>query len=212
MSKLIKTVSRKIPELLNKARVIFNATSNHPSFQEKSLAFQQDVQKLGEAIDRLQRAFDEAMSRDRQKMSYRDTVRDELVVILGRLSMHVELAAMGDPTILRASGFDMAQDRSVKSAADVVMPAPELKLKHGPLPGTLIAYAKPVKYAASYELIITDGDPTIHENYRVQGIHAHCTKMEVPGCKSGSNYWAMLRCIGPNGPGPWSAPVTIMSL
>ena len=212
MSKLIKTVSRKIPELLAKARGIFTNVSNHPSFQDKSAAFQQDVQKLGEAIERLQKAFDEAMSRDIHKLAFRDTVRDELVVILGRIAMHVELAAMGDPTLLRASGFDMAQDRSVKSAAPVVMEAPELKLKHGPMPGTLIASAKPVNHAASYELIITDGDPSIQANYRVQGVHAHCTKIEIPGCTGGTNYWAMLRCIGPNGPGPWSAPVTIMSL
>jgi uncharacterized protein with HEPN domain len=213
MSKIIKTVSRKIPELLTKARAIYTSLTNHPSFQEKSAAFHQDVQRLGEAIDRLQKAFDEAMSRDSQKISFRNIVRDELVVILGRVAMHVELAAMGDPTLLRASGFDMAQERSGKGgAAAAVLQAPELRLKHGPLPGVLIAYAKPVRYAASYELVITDGDPSIEENYKVQGVHAHCTKIEVPGCTAGANYWAKMRCIGPRGAGPWSAPVTIMSL
>ncbi|WP_224984860.1 hypothetical protein [Geomonas agri] len=212
MTKLITTFPTNARKLLERARKVQTSVNNSPHFQQKSAEFGQDMQRLAEGIDRLQKADDDAQSRDVQKMAYRDKVRDEVMVILKRIVKHVELAANDDAAVLQDSGFEVTQAKSGKVRYSHPLPAPALTLKHGPASGTLVASAKAVPGAASYEFHITDADPTVPTNYSPFGTFAHGTNVSIPGRTPGQTYSVIARCIGSSGPGAWSAPFSIISL
>ncbi|QWV94223.1 hypothetical protein KP004_03250 [Geomonas oryzisoli] len=212
MIKLKTTFSKNAKQVLDVARKVNTNLNNSPLFQVKTAEFSQDLQRLGEGIDRLQRACDDAQSRDSQKMAYRDKVRDEVVAILKRLVMHVELAANGDVAMLQNSGFEISQEKSSKPRFTHPLPAPVLTVKHGTLSGVLVASAKPVPGAASYEFHITDTDPTVAANYSPFGTFARGTNINIPGRTPGQTYSVIARCIGTAGPGVWSPPFSIISL
>lgn len=197
--------------LLVLARRVYSSLNSSPQYLNRSPEFNADLQRLGEAIDRTQKADDEAMCRDTQKIAFRDKMRDELLVILGRVLRHVELAANGDIGMLENSGFDLI-DTAKKGRFTGPLPAPIVTLKHGPLSGTLIINAKRVPGAASYEFRITDSDPTVHSNFQPFGTFSHGSKITVPDRVPGQTYSVIARCIGSTGPGAWSAPFSIMSL
>lgn len=211
MAKLIGTFSRSAGKLIQQARKVYASINNSPHFQHKSAEFETDMQRLGGGIDSLQKASDDAQSRDIQKMAYRDRMLEELVAILKRIVKHVELAANGDVAVLRDSGFDLAQDLAKKPHSIHPLPAPTVTLKHGPLSGVLVASVKPVPGAASYEFHITDGDPTVRENYLLAGALAR-GHLSISDRTPGRNYSVIARCIGSAGPGAWSTPFTLMSL
>lgn len=203
---------RNVLELLILSRRVKESVYSSPHFQQRSGEFDQDLQRLSEGVDRLQKAQDESQTRDSLKIAFRDKTRDEVCVILGRVVKHVELAANGDVAVLQSSGFELTQDRSKRLHSSQPLPAPSLTLKHGPLSGTLIASAKPVPGAASYEFHITDADPTVSENYKPFGTFAHGTHITIPDRTPGQTYSVKARCIGTAGPGAWSSPFTLMSL
>uniref|UniRef100_C6E157 Fibronectin type-III domain-containing protein n=1 Tax=Geobacter sp. (strain M21) TaxID=443144 RepID=C6E157_GEOSM len=204
---------KKAPELLVLSRKVKESLYNGPLFQQRSSEFEQDLQKLSEGIDRLQKASDESQTRDSLKIAFRDKTREEVNVILGRVVKHVELTAHGDLAVLQSSGFELTQDKSKKPPlSSQPLPAPIVTLKHGRLSGTLIANAKPVPGAASYEFRITDSDPTISENFSSFGTFAHGTHITIPDRTPGRTYSVIARCIGTAGPGVWSSPFTLMSL
>ena len=212
MIKLITTFPSNAKKLLVVSRKAHTCISNSPHYQQKSAEFNQDMGKLSEGIERLQKADDEAQSRDSQKRAYRDKMRDELLAILKRIVRHVELAANGDADMLQDSGFEVTQGRSAKPRYSHPLPAPALNVKHGPMSGTIMANVKPVPGAASYEFHITDADPTVPENYQPFGTFAHGKNVSIPGRKPGQTYSIIARCIGTAGPGAWSPPVSIISL
>lgn len=212
MIKLITTFSKNPKKVLERSRKVNTALNNSPNFQQKSAEFAQDMQRLSEGIERLQKSCDDAQSRDSQKMSYRDRMRDEVVTILKRIVKHVELAANGDIAMLEDSGFEISQENPRKIRYPHPLPAPMLTMKHGPVSGILVANAKPVAGAASYEFHITDADPTVPGNYSPFGTFAHGTNVSIPGRTPGQTYSVIARCIGTSGPGAWSPPFSIISL
>ena len=212
MVKLITSFSKNPKKLLEISRKVCTSLSNSPSYQQKSTEFDQEMQRLAAGIERLQKADDDAQTRDMQKVAYRDKVRDELSAILKRVAMHVELAANGDGSMLQDSGFEVSTEKQGRPRNGNPLPAPVLTLKHGPVSGTLIAHAKPVPGAASYEFHITDADPTVHGNFTPFGTFAHGTNVSIPGRTPGQTYSVIARCIGTAGPGAWSAPFSIISL
>lgn len=212
MPKTKTAFPRNVLEFLILARRIKESVYNSPHFKQRSIEFEVDMQRLSEGVDRLQKAQDESQTRDSLKIAFRDKTRDEVSVILGRVVKHVELIANGDAAVLQSSGFELIPDRSKRPHISQPLPAPTLTLKHGPISGILIANAKPVPGAASYEFRITDSDPTISENFRPFGTFARGTHVTIPDRTPGRTYSVIARCIGTTGPGAWSSPFTLMSL
>lgn len=212
MPKTKTSFPKKAPELLVLSRKVKESLYNGPLFQQRSSEFEQDLQKLSEGIDRLQKAQDESQTRDSLKIAFREKTRDEVGVLLGRVVKHVELTANGNLAVLQNSGFELTQDKSKKPHSSQPLPAPIVTLKHGRISGTLMANAKPVPGAASYEFRITDSDPTISENFSPFGTFAHGTHITIPDRTPGRTYSVIARCIGTAGPGAWSSPFTLMSL
>ena len=210
--KLIITLPRNMSDFIDKSRSIKTALTDNANFRDLSSEFAADLAKLPDTIDRMQNAFDEAKNHDSLKIAMRDQVRQELSALLGRIAKSIELVAKGDVAIMKSTGFDLSVDQGKKSKVIVPLEAPELKLKHGTMPGTIIVSARAIPGAASYEVHITSGDPTHPENFNPFGIFAHCSHINVPDLSAGQNCSVRMRAIGVGGVGVWSAPCTLMSL
>jgi len=197
--------------LLAKARQVRTSMSDNRYFAGPWHENASSVAELSEAIDQTQKACDEALTRDTAKIAFRDQCQKRLVAILKKIAQYAELVADGNIDILKSTGFDLQQQKG-RAKTYGLLEAPVVTLKHGPVGGTLIARAKPINGAASYEAHIADSDPTVDENWKQYGVFAHCSHIDITGLTPGQNYFLRLRCIGAAGTGAWSAPCTLMSL
>jgi hypothetical protein len=203
---------RKVPELLAFARTVRASISSSPFFTNISSEFGAVLALLAETIDKLQVAQDESLTGGSAKRLYRDTVRDELLNVLKKVSKHVELVADGDVKVLKSSGFEVIEGGARKERIPAQLDQMQVVLKHGPEKGTFVAKGKPISYALSYEAHIAQGDPTNAENWRHYGFFPHCSHMIIGGMTGGEDYSLRFRVITAKGEGPWSAIHTLMSL
>jgi hypothetical protein len=200
------------PVALAKGRLIRTMLTNHPYHKEPLPTGVLSPDQLGELIERLQTAYDQALSRDVGKIEIRKRVRAEFNRAMRNLARHLEIFANGDPALLQNTGFDTQGDRKKKVAQVGPLPKPIIEVVHGPRKGTLLVHIKLIIGAVIYELYLTAGDPTKEENWSKYGAFVHPSKIIVEGLISGQNYWLRARGIGETGEGTWSAPFPIMSL
>ncbi|MBJ6726677.1 fibronectin type III domain-containing protein [Geomesophilobacter sediminis] len=201
--------SLKDKDFLFSARALLAALACHEAFTGNVPPYVPSIADLGESIDLYQTAFDAAANRDSVKVQLRKVARRRVAEHIKKMAKHVELVCAGDVMKLRLSGFALAK-QSTKGQAPANLTAMVLEIKRGHLSGTLLIRSLRVHGAGSYELQITDGDPTIEENWREQGIYVHISHIEVTGLQPGKNYSFRIRPIGPKGRGPWSQVKTIM--
>ena len=209
MAKVLTGFPVKIPELINEARhldvTLRNFTGSSPELTTALAA-------LPGAIDNLQTTFEGAKSHDSAKIALQWEAKKALRNLLIKIAKLVEVISDGDMAMLRSSGFALAKDKPSKPKKTDPLPAPVFVLSHGALGSTMNFSAKHVPGAASYVVHITDGDPSLTENYRLFGVFARCTNILIPGLTAGQKYSIMGQCVGLNGMGVMSAPCTLMSL
>ncbi len=210
--KMIISFSRKVPVLLSKARFVLTSLSSSPYFKEPPPELKANMEKLDETIGRLQKAHDESKYRDSQKIAFRKAVMIELIALLVRIAHQVDYAANGDINVMLSAGFDLTVDKSKYTKKPGRPPAPVVVLIHADTEDAMVAQAKPVPGAVSYEVHITDKDPTVAENWGLFGIFAHCTHILLANLVSGTKYSVRMRCVGVDGVGAWSVPVTLRCL
>lgn len=198
-------------DFLVSARAVHAALATHEAFAGNVPSYVPSIADLGASIDSYQTAFVAAANRDTVKVQLRKAARRLVAEHLKKMAKHVELVCAGDVMKLRLSGFALAK-QSIKGRAPANLAAMVLDIKRGPVSGTLLIRSLRVHGAGSYELQITDGDPTIEENWREHGIHVHISHIEVTGLQPGKNYSFRIRPIGPKGRGPWSQVKTIMAV
>jgi hypothetical protein len=209
LKKLITSFPRNTAAFLEKARSINTALTDNPFFKDISAEFLAALGLLLTGINELQIAFDGAKSRDSGKIAYRDQLQKSVATLLTNIAKFVELHAKGDENILKSSGFDLVRG-SQKGTQHPLLTA-MLSLRHGPS-GTFYARGKSLPGAWRYEFYVTDGDPTKDENWQFYCDSPHCSHIEITGRTAGKNYSVKMRGIWVAGAGPWSQPVTLMSL
>jgi hypothetical protein len=155
-----------------------------------------------------------AANGDRQKISERDLFRAELEQVATFTAQYLIMKAFKekDPSMLNNVGYDQKK-RTTKGSASSnasVIPPTNFTAKHGPVSGTVIVKASRVIGAAMYELHICQGDPTIAESWTTLGLFTRSSRMEVKELTPGQKYNFRGRCLGNNGPGPWSITVSLM--
>ena len=200
------------PVALSKGRIIKGMLTDHPYQHAPLPPGVLAPAQLGDLIDRTQTAYDQSLSRDVGKVQACCLVRQEFNNAFRNLARHLEIWANGDVSKLQHLGFDLRQTPKKSAPPTGPLPAPKLHVKHGLRPGTMIARMSVLAGALMYELYITSGDPSQEENWGQQGLHAHPSKIDIPGLSSGKGYWLRGRGIGATGNGIWSAPFPLMSL
>ena len=194
-----------------KGRVIKTMLTNHPYAQAPLPAGVFSPDGLGEVLDRLQGACDDALCHDSRKIEARKKVRIEFDNGMRNLARHLEIWANGDVAKLQSTGFDLRRAPKRVATAPGPLPAPLLVMKHGTHPGTMTAHMKAIAGAVLYELYFTS-DPTREENWTKFGSSVTPSKIPVAGLNPGQNYWFRSCGVGATGNGAWSVPFPLMSL
>ena len=201
---------RSIVALLALARLVNTSISTSPHFALISAAFSAALAKLAEDIERLQKAQDDAAFGGTHKTSYRDQVAVELVGTMKNVVRHVELHADGNIDVLKASAFELVDPSNKKWKIPDELPQVFVSLLPGEDSGTMIAMAQPIPYALKYEAHMSQGNPTIAENWNHHGFYKKPT-MHLGGFTTGQDYNLRFRLICAKGPGPWSPTHTFTS-
>ena len=202
----------KDADLLLKVANIIASLSNNPYYPRPWPAPAPSFEDLSTAYFDYQAAVQAALSHDSFKIAERERNKKALIEILLDLVPYLELLAKGNADILKTTGYDVKQ-----TGASVVVNQGPLKsptnfsAKHG-LSGTLICHATRLPGAGSYELQISEGDPTVEGNWRQYSIFTHASQMVVSGLTPGQKISLRLRGIGDLGAGGWSEAITIIVL
>ena len=213
LAKLIVSFDRlSEAEFLAQAGAIVSSLANNPSFPRPWPNPAPGFEEMEQSFNAYQTAYQAALGRDTFKTAQRKDARDGLTGIFKRLANYLELAANGDATVLASTGYELRRE-AAHSATGTTLSAPQgLTLKHGELSGVLILHATRMPNAASYEAQLADSDPTVESNWKMEGIHVHCSHIELTGLTPGKLYSVRLRGIGIAGPGAWSDTVTLMAI
>lgn len=203
-------------DIIVKVGAIADALTNHPGFPLPWPDVVPDPDRLKELVAGFKNAVNAAANGDRQKISERALSRAELVQSTTLTAQYLVMKSIKERDLGRLfnTGFDLKKrtyNRSASSNAILSSPA-NFSVKHGPLSGTLIAKSSRVPGAATYELHMCQGDPTVEESWTTLGHFVHCSRMEVKDLEPGKRFNFRVRCLGANGPGPWSSIFSLMVL
>ena len=140
--------------------------------------------------------------RDAQVAATRATLSTQLE----QLARGLELVSGATDAMLATSGFDM---RKVPSLSGEPVTAPgNLRLKQTGVSGVVQVMCDAVPRAQAYELQHTL-DPNAGP-WTDGGTFASTRGIGITGLTRGKDYWARIRAVGPDGPGAWSDPATIL--
>lgn len=201
------------PEAVLRAQLIVSNLTAHPLFQ--TIAWPPQVPsltQLAEAADGLSDAYNAALTRDVVKIGVRKTSREDLNKKITNIGQFVVVVVGDNPDALSGTGFEARRQRSARSHAALQAP-PNFTVTNGNIKGTMIAKAGRLDGAGSYEMHVSEqADPSVEEGYFFNASFLHATHMETKGHQPGKNYHFRLRGVSTDGPGPWSAVVSLISL
>lgn len=153
-------------------------------------------------------AFEEALAlppgnaRDEQVAATRKVLTD----LLERLARNLELVPGVTDAMLATTGFDMRQ-APTRTGAPVDAPG-NLRAKATGTMGSVQLLCDPSDRAKSYEVQYTldpNNGPWIDG-----GTFGNTRRIIISGLTRGKDHFFRVRAIGPDGPGPWSDPASIM--
>lgn len=208
INKVIITFPPGMEAFLSLTRRVHTSMTGNPNFPEPWVGC--SLAELTDCLERLQHAHDEAKNRDSQKIKYRNQVKNETKQVLRNIANYVQLVGKGNLQVLQSSGFDFQKERRVIQQS--LLPSPEVLLRHGERRGSIMAKAKALPGAGSYEVQVTDKDPNDEADWAAYCVSKTCSRIIINDRLSGQNYWVRMRGIFGSGAGEWSTPVTIMSL
>jgi hypothetical protein len=197
----------KIPELLVRAEVAAARWKANPITNGPLPPGVPTGDLVTGQIEKLRGSNQSALRKDQDWIRQREADKKALLDSLARMAKFYESIGVYDPAV---TGFDLVLPRSSNNGAP---PMPSmLALVHGKHPGVIIAKTSFCPYARTWELQITDGDPTVEANWGLAGMFFHSSDMEVTGKEGGKIYSFRVRASGPGGTSPWSPISTIRVL
>lgn len=200
-------------DFLARAESILSSLANHPLVSEPIPEPFPSLAKLKEITDAYRESYYAAVNGDRVKISQRDLLRPRVEEEFVSLAAFLTQKAGKDQFMLVDLGFEV-RERAAKSthvSSSLVAPS-NVTAKHGELPSVIILRCSRTYGTGSYEVQISEGDSSVEENWRPAGHYMHASRMEVKGLEPGRRYSFRLRSIGPDGPGPWSAIVSLICM
>ena len=200
------------PELLVLSGTVSSSVENHPALTDPWPAAVTSISTLRELTETFRRAYDAAANGDHLKIELRKEARAAVEKALTKIGGYIIIVADGDMKILSTVGFQVkaTTSKSSKNSVDLVASA-KVIVRHSNLSGVLVVNASKVPGAVSCELQIASGDPNNEASWGPAGIgiFTRWKKLEVAGLTPGTKYYFRLRGYGANGPGPWSAVVSL---
>ena len=121
-----------------------------------------------------------------------------------------------DPTILHALGLPLKgnHQRSYRRGVSVQASEIHLEVKHAKgESGAIIVMGNHVRNGGPYLINLCKGEPISEESwYNPGGHHITCRRIIIRGLEPANKYYVRMRTDGPDGPGHWSPPVSIIVL
>jgi hypothetical protein len=155
-------------------------------------------------------SYHAAINHDSLKIALRNSARQALTNLLKRLIPYLELVAQGDTHILATAGYDLRKD-IVRGGGGDILPAPnDFRVAHGAKSGTFDIHIAKLIGAGSYEVQITESDPSIEANWRHALSSTTSAHILLEGLVIGKVYWVRVRGIGSAGAGVWTEPVSMV--
>lgn len=149
----------------------------------------------------------------------RQAARDESELDMEASVSYLKSHALGrrDPTILRDLRLPPKEVHQKNSRRSVLSPQSVeiyLELKHlKGVSGAIVVMGKHVRYGGPYLLNLCKGEPTSEESwYNPGGHYTKCSTIILRNLEPGSRIYVRMRTDGPDGPGNWSHPVSIIVL
>lgn len=193
-----------------KAGFIIASLTNNPHFPEPWPKQAPTLAQLSDALAAYREAYHASLTRDTLKIKQREAAREALVNLLRLLASYLEFAAAGDVSILATTGYDLRND-IVRGVNSGILPAPSnFRVLHGKQSGTVDIHVDRLPGAASYEVQIAQGDPTVEANWKPARIAKTGSHIAVDNLTPGQTYWFRVRAIGKDGNGLWTDPVSII--
>ena len=132
--------------------------------------------------------------------------RAKLSTLLEQLARNLELTPNVTDAQLATTGYDLHKVPTF-TAEPVTAPG-NVRLKQAGVGGVVQVMCDAVDRAQAYELQYTldaNAGP-----WTDGGTFTSTRRIGITGLTRGKDYWARVRAVGPNGPGAWSDPATIM--
>lgn len=198
-------------DFLARAQHIVASLSGNAHFPQPWPAQLPGLDALSASLAAYQAAYGASQTGDKGKIAARDGAREILTVQLKKLARYLELVADEDTTILLTTGYELRKPTTRAAAVAETLPAPDgFKLERGSLSGTIVAKAKRLTGAGSYEVQLASGDPTVETNWSDGGTFMRCSRIELAGLPPGKTISVRLRGIGSRKPGAWTAAASVM--
>lgn len=148
-------------------------------------------------------------TRDTLKIEQRNAAREVLTGMLRQLASYLEFVAHGDVAALASTGFDLRRDLVRNGVGP--LPAPEgFRLRHGASSGSVDVRFGKLLGAASYEVQITHGDPTLEDNWRHAAVAPNTRSIVLSGLPLAQKVWVRVRGVRLGSEARWTEPVGII--
>ncbi len=140
-----------------------------------------------------------------------NAARELMEETLGTIGSYVNTIAKGSAIIVEKSGLPAYQTTRTPDTTPPAAPQ-DLKLRHGPLSGTIVARYIPDRKASTNEVQANLSDPNTESAWQTKGIFQH-GKADLTGFAPGIVVWVRVRTVGLKGVmGAWSDPAQIRTL
>src|SRR6185369_5717285 len=121
---------------------------------------------LGEGIDRLEAAIQNAVNKDLKMIAARNEEHASFKKKMIKVAKFVELAVDDDAKALQEAGFLVRPERQPKPVAAGLPPAPVLSMKHGEDGGTMYGKVSRYRRALGYQVQMAEGEATVEADYK----------------------------------------------
>ena len=183
---------------------IWGSTEDRPAFVPTLL-------QLHAGLDKFHDAYIAAINHDSLKIKERKAAKAEFARMLDIVAPYVDASAGDDISLLHRSGFDVRKPPS-KSVTNHTTPAAPagFSVHQGDKRGTLFASLNKQADAVCFELHITEGDPTVEENWRFLDVHVPPNMLQIDDHVPGKQISLRSRGHNAQGKGAWSSPISII--
>jgi hypothetical protein len=193
-----------------KAGLIIAVLTGNPRFPEPWPTPAPALATLSVANDSYRNAYHASRTQDSVQIGRRNESRLTLTAMLRQLAPYLEFVAHGDTAALASTGYDLRRDAVRTSSFEPLLAPKGFKVQHGPHRGSLAVRVNRVAGAGSYEVQITQGDPTQDAGWQHALTALSSTRIILSDLPLLQSLWIRVRAIGIAGAGLWTAPVHIV--
>ena len=210
-AKLITTFERlNESDFLAKAGTIVTNLTANPNYPEPWAVQVATLAQLTTSYSAYLDNYHAAINHDMLKIALRNSARLALTEQLKALIPYLEMLAQGDTHILATTGYDLRKDVVRGGSADILAAPVDFRVGHGAKSGSFDIHIAKLLGAGSYEVQITENDPSIEANWRHAMSSLTSSHILLEGLTPGKAYWVRVRGIGTAGAGVWTDPVNLI--